>query len=156
MSQDAQQIRADVEPGEPAAGQAGVPIWLILLLGLLVYWGMVYLETMADGFNPEVFEPFQSYEQLSLSQPYIRREAMPRWGRPCLRNLAPCAIKRPGWARKASSRRWPVRTGCWRPGPNRIGRIVLNGLTGPIRVEAAGGVVGLNATMAPLGGDLQR
>jgi len=37
-------------------------------------------------------------------------------------------------------------------GPNRIGRIVLNGLTGPIRVEAAGGVVGLNATMAPLGG----
>jgi mono/diheme cytochrome c family protein len=37
-------------------------------------------------------------------------------------------------------------------GPNRIGRIVLNGLSGPIKVQAANGAVALNATMQPLSG----
>jgi len=152
MSQDAQQIRADVEPGEPAAGQAGVPIWLILLLGLLVYWGMVYLDNHGGWFNPEVFEPFQSYEQLSLSQPYDPERSYAALGEAVFKESCALCHQTTGLGKEGQFP--PLAGSDWllASGPNRIGRIVLNGLTGPIRVEAAGGVVGLNATMAPLGG----
>lgn len=152
MSRNTPQISANAEPAEPAAGQAGVPIWLILLLGLLVYWGMIYLDGHGGWFNPEVFEPFKSYAQLSLSQPYDPERSYSALGEDTFKkSCALChqlnGLGKPDQFPPLAGSDWLLAAG-----PNRIGRIVLNGLTGPLRVEAAGGAVSLNATMAPLGG----
>jgi mono/diheme cytochrome c family protein len=152
MSRNAQQIRAYAEPAEPVAGQAGVPIWLILLLGLLLFWAMVYLDGHGGWFNPEVFEPFESYKTLSLSQPYDPERSYYALGEATFKESCALCHQTTGLGKEGQFP--PLAGSDWllAPGPNRIGRIVLNGLTGPIRVEAAGGVVSLNATMAPLGG----
>ncbi|MGD0412101.1 MAG: cytochrome c [Verrucomicrobiota bacterium] len=152
MSQDAQQISANVEPDEPSAGPASVPLWLILLLGLLVYWGMIYLDGHGGWFNPEVFEPFTSYAQLSLSQPYDPERSYYALGEATFKES--CALCHQMTGLGKADQFPPLAGSDWllAPGPNRIGRIVLNGLNGPIRVEAASGVVSISATMAPLGG----
>ena len=152
MSQNAQPISAEVERDEPAAGSAGVPIWLILLLGLLVYWGMIYLNAHGGWFNPEVFEPFQSYAEVSLSQPYDPERSYYALGEATFNKSCALCHQTTGLGKEGQFP--PLAGSDWllAPGPNRIGRIVLSGLIGPIRVEAAGGPVSLNASMAALGG----
>ena len=151
MNQNASQIRVDVEPDEPTAGQAGVPIWLILLLGLLVYGGLLYLDEHGGWFNPEVFAPFKKYEEVSLAQPYDPERSYYALGEAVFKES--CALCHQMTGLGKADQFPPLAGSDWltAPGPDRIGRIVLNGLSGPIRVEAANGVVSLNATMAPLG-----
>jgi mono/diheme cytochrome c family protein len=152
MSRNAQQTTAQAEPDEPVAGATGVPIWLILLLGLLLYWGMNYLNEHGGWFNPEVFEPFKSYAEVSLSQPYDPERSFSALGEATFKESCALCHQTTGLGKEGQFP--PLAGSDWllAPGPNRIGRIVLNGLSGPIRVEAANGVVSLNATMAPLGG----
>ena len=152
MSQDAQQIITNREPGEPTAGAAGVPIWLILLLGVLVYGGMIYLDGHGGWFNPEVFEPFKSYADVTRSQPYDPERSYYALGEATFKESCALCHQTTGLGKEGQFP--PLAGSDWllAPGPNRIGRIVLNGLTGPIRVEAANGVVSLNASMAALGG----
>jgi len=152
MNQDAQHVRGDVEPDEPAVGQAEVPIWLILLLGLLVFCGMVYFDKYGGWFNPEVFAPFEKYEDVSLAQPYDPEAAYYALGESVFKES--CALCHQMTGLGKAGQFPPLAGSDWlnAPGPDRIGRLVLNGLTGPIKVEAANGEVSLNATMAPLGG----
>jgi len=152
MNQNAPQLRADVEPEEPTAGQAGVPIWLILLLGVLVYLGMLYFDEHGGWFNREVFAPFKKYEDVSLAQPYDPEAAYYALGESVFRGS--CALCHQMTGLGKAGQFPPLAGSDWLNalGPDRIGRIVLNGLSGPIQVEAASGVVSLNATMAPLGG----
>jgi mono/diheme cytochrome c family protein len=153
MSQEPQTKSANLEPAEPTAGQSGVPIWLILLLGLLVYWGMFYLDGHGGWFNPEVFEPFTRYNDVALSQPYDPERSYYALGEATF--MKSCALCHQATGLGKDGQFPPLAGSDWllAPGPNRIGRIVLNGLSGPIHVEAAGGPVNLNATMAPLGGN---
>ena len=69
MSQKDQQNTISVDGAEPSAGPATVPIWLLVALGVLCYWGSVYLDGHGGGFNREVFEPFTSYAEVSNSLP---------------------------------------------------------------------------------------
>ena len=141
-----------VEPGEPAAGAAAVPVWLILLMFVLLFWGMVYFDVYGGWFNPEVFEPFTSYAQVSSSQPYDPEAAFSALGESTFNKSCALCHQASGLGKEGQFP--PLAGSDWllAPGPNRIGRIVLNGLSGPIRVQAANGIVSLNATMAPLGG----
>jgi mono/diheme cytochrome c family protein len=152
MSQNAQQTSAAVEPEEPAAGSSGVPIWLILLLGLLLFWGMTYVDGHGGWFNPEVFAPFKSYAEVSRAQPYNPEAAYRALGEATFNRSCVLCHQTTGLGK--ADQFPPLAGSDWllAAGPNRIGRIVLNGLTGPIRVEAVNGVVSINATMAPLGG----
>jgi len=93
MNRNAQQISANMEPAEPVAGQRVFPIWLILLLGILVYGGMIYLDGHGGWFNPEVFEPFKDYAALSRSQPYDPERSYYALEKPRSTSPAPCAIR---------------------------------------------------------------
>jgi len=152
MIPDAPKTIASAEPGEPTAGPAAVPIWLIVLLGLLLFWGMVYLDEDGGWFNPEVFKPFTSYAEVSTKQPYDPEAAFRALGESTFNKSCALCHQASGLGKEGQFP--PLAGSDWllAPGPNRIGRIVLNGLSGPIRVQAASGIVSLNATMAPLGG----
>jgi len=152
MIPDAPKTASSLEPAEPTAGPAGVPIWLILLLGLLLFSGMIYVDAHGAWFNPEVFEPFTSYEKVLLSQPYDPEAAFGAMGESTFNKSCALCHQASGLGKEGQFP--PLAGSDWllAPGPNRIGRIVLNGLSGPIRVQAANGLVSLNASMAPLGG----
>jgi mono/diheme cytochrome c family protein len=152
MIQNSQRPRANAERDEPTAGDAGVPVWLVLLLGLLLYLGMNYVNDSGGWFNPEVFEPFQTYADVKKNQPYDPVGARMALGEATFAKSCALCHQANGLGKEGQFP--PLAGSDWllAAGPNRIGRIVLNGLSGPIRVEAANGVVSLNAAMAPLGG----
>ena len=152
MTPNIPQPNSSVEPEEPTVGMSGVPIWLILLLGLLLFCAMVYLDTHGGWFNPDVYEPFRTYADVAASQPYDPESAFRALGESTFNKSCALCHQANGLGKEGQFP--PLAGSDWllAPGPNRIGRIVLNGLSGPIRVQAANGVVALNATMAPLGG----
>src|SRR2546423_11456618 len=45
-----------------------LPVWLIILLFILLYWGMVYFDTQG-GWQPIVYRPYHSVDELALYQP---------------------------------------------------------------------------------------
>ena len=50
----------------PAANGAAVPVWLIVVLFLLLYWGAVYFDQHGGWFDPQVRAPYRP-----LSWPHI-------------------------------------------------------------------------------------
>jgi mono/diheme cytochrome c family protein len=152
MTPDSPQRAISVEAAEPVAGKAEVPIWLILLLAVLFCWGMFYVDKFGGWFNPEVFEPYTTYADVVGDQPYDPEAAFRALGDSTFNKS--CALCHQASGLGQEGKFPPLAGSDWllADGPNRIGRIVLNGLGGPIKVQAANGAVELNASMAPLGG----
>ena len=152
MTPDSPQRATSVEAAEPVAGNAEVPIWIILLLAVLFCWGMFYVDKFGSWFNPEVFEPYETYADVSQAQPYDPEAAFRAVGESTFNKSCALCHQSSGLGKEGQFP--PLAGSDWvqAEGPNRIGRIVLNGRGGPIKVEAANGAVALNASMAPLGG----
>src|SRR5262245_50505795 len=123
--------------GNPVEAQTQgpvLPIWLLVLTALLMYWGAVYFDDHSGWFNTTVYTPYQSLAQLTDYQP--RREGPDReLGR--IKYEAVCAIchgsdgkGKPGQAPPLAGSEW-VNTA----GVNRLVRIPVLGLNGPIEVS---------------------
>ena len=135
------------DEAEPKAEFAPTPVLLIGLFALLFFLGLVYLDNHAGGFNPQVYQPYASLDDLKASQmvgpidPHVA-EGKRVFGQACAvchqaSGLGSTTVGCP-----------PLAGSDWvqAEGPNRIIRIVLNGLTGP--VEVSGGHYG-TGTMVP-------
>src|SRR5258706_10798708 len=57
------------EATEPRVGRAAVPVWLIILMFVSLYWGMVYFDLHGAWFNPQVYAPYRSDKELATMQP---------------------------------------------------------------------------------------
>src|SRR5256885_8011032 len=68
MKQPSQTARP-ISAAEPRVGRANVPIWLIILLLLMFYWGMVYFDLHGGWFEPQVYGPYRSMEEVAGMQP---------------------------------------------------------------------------------------
>ncbi len=66
MALESQPVRSVAEPPEPKAGRDPVPVWLLILLFLLLYWGMVYFDQRSGWFSPRVYAPYRSVAELEL------------------------------------------------------------------------------------------
>jgi mono/diheme cytochrome c family protein len=153
MSQNDKPISATLDTAEPTVGPAEVPIWLLVFLGCLFYWGINFLDGHAGGFNNQVFEPFDSVTEVASLQPYdpVRQQlAMGKdvFDKTCATCHQPNGMGKAGQFPPLAGSDWINA-----PMPTRIGRIVLNGLSGSVTVklESGGPPVSLNAAMAPLG-----
>jgi len=134
------------EDREPGFHNAPVPVILFVIAILLTYWGMNYLNTNAGGFSRYVYGPYSSYEIVSDVQPGSGDDPIKR-GADIYRNVcSPChqasGMGAPGQFPPLAGSDW-VNT----DGPNRILRIILNGLNGPMEVNGQS----WNAAMPPLG-----
>jgi mono/diheme cytochrome c family protein len=111
-----------------------VPVWLIVLFLCLLYWGMVYFDEHGGWFQPEVYTPFRSVEQVMLYQPPVGDRAIIDRGRAvfdaaCSLCHNPDGMGKPNQAPPLAGSEWVQGS------PNRLIRIPLYGLNGPITVK---------------------
>jgi len=121
---------------ELTAGSARAPVWLFVLVALLAFWGMGFLDHHGGGFNPHVYPPYDSIAELDRDQPATKGSKRLNNGRAAFRiYCAPCHMES-GLGNPGNNVPPLVRSE-WvlAEGPNRLIRIVLNGLQGPIKVD---------------------
>lgn len=120
---------------EPTVGTADSPVWLMVLIALLVLWGMIVLDARGGGFNARVYEPYYSFKQVDDMQPRSAEGEFVLKGKKayetyCVVCHQPNGQGLPGQFPPLAGSEWVLA-----PGPNRIIRLVLDGLQGPITVK---------------------
>ena len=146
-----QSVPLSAEAAEPKAGQVAVPVWLIVLLFLVLYGGMVYFDRNSGWFSEQVYAPYRSLQEVEAFQPVT--------GAPNLIQLGLQVYNKPTCVacHQANGKGLPgqfpplIRTD-WvlEPEPGRLIRAVLDGLSGPIQVEGQS----YNGAMVPWRGAL--
>jgi mono/diheme cytochrome c family protein len=145
MSQNQTKNPANRENEEPRVGDVTVPIWLIMVFLLLFYWSQLYLSDHAGGFDKQVYAPFASYADVDNHNPKsdtdkVRIMGQDVFAKTCAACHQPTGMGKEGTAPPLVGSEWVLA-----PGPNRIARIALNGLTGPVNVKGKD----WNLTMVP-------
>jgi mono/diheme cytochrome c family protein len=130
---------------EPTVGVSPVPVWLVVVFGGLFYWCQLYLDGHAGAFSKEVYAPYDSPEAVFAANPQDPEARMRARGREifektCSACHQPSGLGKEGTAPPLVGSDWVLA-----PGGDRIARIVLNGLTGPITVKGQQ----WNLTMVP-------
>ncbi len=124
-----------IQDAEPTAGATDAPVWLIVLIAPLVLWGMIFLEARGGGFNSRVYEPYNSFKQVDEMQPRSAAGELAMKGKKvyeiyCAVCHQPTGQGLPGQFPPLAESEWVLTTG-----PNRMIRLVLDGIQGPIAVK---------------------
>lgn len=122
---------------EPTSTLAAVPVWLIVMALVLVYWGAVYFDKHGGWFNAKVYGPYRSLQEVQDMQPisgganlFGRGKAV--YHKPsCVLCHQPNGQGTPGQFPPLVGTDWVLE-----PEPGRIIRAVLHGMQGgPIKIN---------------------
>jgi mono/diheme cytochrome c family protein len=139
------------EPSEPRVGRQAVPVWLLVGMLLLFYWGMVYFDANGGWFNTQVYAPYHSVEEVDAWWPKSEEGDWLAKGRVLFsQNCAVCHMET-GLGNPGNGCP-PLVESDWvkAEGPNRLVRLVSKGSGGPIEVNGKA----YNGTMLPIGDQL--
>jgi mono/diheme cytochrome c family protein len=124
-------------------------MWVLLVV--LLYWAMVYFDQRSGWFHPQVYLPYHSFAEVQTFQPSTGGVNLSR-GRAVYENV--CALchgsdgmGKPGQAPPFAGVDWVVGNS------NRLVRIPLAGLTGPITVKGEAWNLAMPAMGAALSDD---
>jgi mono/diheme cytochrome c family protein len=123
--------------GEPAVGRAPVPVLLVALLVALVYWGNMHIVQDGGELDARVHGPYRSFKEISDLQPKNEeQELIARGFKVYIRPTCVACHQNDGNG-SASQNTPPLAGSEWvlEKDPSRLIRIVLHGLTGPIKVK---------------------
>lgn len=122
------------EDAEPTTGKAPVPMWLSGLLAVAVYWGCGYAADFGGEYNPLVYRPYQSLAEVTEANPKSGGVDLAVGGRIygayCMGCHQPNGAGAPNVAPPLAASEWVLASK-----PDRMVRIVLHGLQGPIEVK---------------------
>ena len=132
---------------EPTASRSPMPIWIISLTLVLLFFGAVYFDRQSGWFNKQVYSPYTSAEELAAAQPNAGAAGAAMQGKRVYENMCgvchgPDGLGKPGQAPPLAGSEWVVTKGF-----NRLTHIALAGLSGPIQVSGKD----WNLAMAPMG-----
>jgi mono/diheme cytochrome c family protein len=124
---------AAAEISEPRAVRRAVPVWLIVLLLMLLYWAMVYFDERSGWAEPQVYLPYRSIVEVQTYQPKQEGPDMMRAKALFENNCGLChntdGTGKPNQAPPFVGSEWVLGS------PTRMIRIPLNGLVGPIPLK---------------------
>jgi mono/diheme cytochrome c family protein len=117
---------------EPKFRLGDIPIWLIVLFGILFYWGQLYIDRHGGGFDARVYEPYERLALIPAAGPLTEEDMLfARGSRVYQINCGAChqphGMGTPPFPPLAGSE-WVIGD------PEVPLRVVLHGLTGPIQV----------------------
>jgi mono/diheme cytochrome c family protein len=132
-------------PAEPTAGAMPAPVWLFVAMGLLAFWSLHFLEADAGGFSHKVYRPYTSLASIEALQPKSEGDVMFASGQRVFTIY--CTVCHQPTGQGLPNQFPPLAASEWvaAPSPNRIIRLVLDGIQGPITVKG----VGFNGAMPP-------
>ena len=118
-------------PQDVGAKDPVVPVWLIIVCFLLLYWGAVYFDERGGWFSTQVYTPYVSTEQLNTiaamqGPPDPRVLGAQVYGRTCIACHQGNAMGTPGTFPPLAGSDWVNEKE-----PGRIIRFVLHGFGGP-------------------------
>ncbi len=139
-------VALSAEAAEPKAGEVAVPIWLVVLFFLILYWGMVYFDRNSGWFSPAVYAPYRSVQDVEAWQPSAGAPSLAQLGFQVY-NKPTCVACHQANGKGLPGQFPPLVQSDWvlEPEPGRIIRAVLDGLSGPIQVNGQS----FNGTMVP-------
>lgn len=120
------------ESPEPQAKRQAAPVWLFVLLFLLLYWGLVYLDQRGGSFSPQVYLPYRSLADLQKYQPAAGgslEQGKAAYEKACILCHGPDGLGKPNQAPPFAGSEWALGS------PNRMIRIPLVGLSGQLKVK---------------------
>lgn len=124
---------------EPKAGMSVMPMWLMLVMAVLAYRGCLQVD-QAGGFQAKVYPPYhEPPPQIGGAVDPIA-EGRKRYEMYCAICHQANGLGLPGQFPPLAGSDWVQAEGI-----NRIGRIVMNGIQGPIKVNG----VDFNNAMPP-------
>jgi len=119
---------------EPTAGSARAPVWLFILVAMLAFWSMGFLDKYGGGFHATVYNPYKSLAELEADQPRTGNEAFRKGQKVFEMYCKVChqstGLGAPGQFPPLAGSEWVLAKE-----PGRVIRIVLHGLQGPIKVK---------------------
>jgi len=123
---------------EPTAGSARAPVWLFVLVAMLAFWGMGFLDNYGGGFSGSVYQPYKSRKELQDDQPRSVGDVVFLRGKKVYYETAKCVLcHQPNGMGSAGPESPPLAGSEWvlAKEPGRVIRIVLHGLQGPVTVS---------------------
>ena len=120
---------------EPASGSATMPLWLFVVLGIALWQGTLYLDRNGGGFTPLVYEPYPS---LAFVKDLVPKDdsqvefllGQRVYSQACQACHQATGLGAPGQFPPLAGSEWVQAKGA-----DRIIRLVLNGIGGPIEVK---------------------
>jgi mono/diheme cytochrome c family protein len=133
MSPEPQQpLPLSADAPEPRAGSTAVPVWLLILLFVLLYFGMVYFDQHSGWFSADVYAPYRSTAELALYQPPTGGLDLLH-GKAVYENICGLCHNNDGTGKAGQAPPF-VGSDYVAGNPNRMIRIPLAGLAGPLTV----------------------
>jgi mono/diheme cytochrome c family protein len=134
---------------EPAATNSNVPAWIIVLTLVLVFVGAIYFDQHSGWFDPKVYAPFDSADQLAAYQPQSGEAAFVAHGKTVYESVCGTChgsdgLGKVGQAPPLAGSEWVSKDLA------SLARVPLVGLNGPIQVAGHD----WNLAMAPMGAGL--
>lgn len=122
--------------GEPTASRAAMPVLLIALLVGLLYWGNMYVVEFGGELDARVQGPYRNFKELEGLKPKGDGDEALAKGMGVYAKICAGCHQNDGNG-SASQNAPPLAGSEWvlAKDPSRIARIVLHGLSGPIKVK---------------------
>jgi mono/diheme cytochrome c family protein len=126
-------FRDDAEPSV-RQGAVYLPMWIVGLLAVLIYWGCSYVDARGGDYNELVYEPFRSTNELASVLPkdetiILIQLGKQVYGQFCLNCHQDNGLGSPSLYPPLVGSEWVLGS------PNRLIPIPETGLSGPIKVN---------------------
>lgn len=136
--------------GETCPTRSTAPIWIIVVTLLLLCVGGFYFDRHSGWFDPKIYAPFNSAEELEAYQPKSGEAAALARGKAVYDSVCGAChgadgLGKPGQAPTLAGSEWVITKGF-----NRVAHITLKGMAGPIKVRGQD----WNLNMAAMGAAL--
>ena len=129
-----EQIKVPAQPGdvEPTVALTPTPVWPFVLLGILFFGSQLYMDKFSGGFRADVYaETLKQPPPLAAEPPEVKlaRKGREYYGT-CAGCHQPSGLGVAGQFPPLAGSEWTTA-----PNANRMVRIILDGLQGPIKVK---------------------